>query len=127
MGFSRQALINARQSLVAGCHFIVNEILCTVLMSSFSFDFFQHYPWLGGKREFSEVMTPVSTRNSSRPSTCEGQSLDQLSEKDLAMIHGLREYLLKLVNETLTDLLDPARSGLLPFFSHFLIGSIVIK
>jgi hypothetical protein len=59
-------------------------------------------------------MTPISNRYSSRPNTCEtAQPLDHLSDRDLAMIHGLRENILKLVNETLTDLLDPARSPLL--------------
>lgn len=30
MGFSRHALINARESLVASCHYIVNEIMQAV-------------------------------------------------------------------------------------------------
>ena len=45
MGFSRQALINARQGLVAGCHFIVNEILCAVSnLSNIILLFFILYP-----------------------------------------------------------------------------------
>lgn len=84
---------------------------------------------MGGKREIPEVATPVSTRYSSRPTTCEGQQpVDELSDKDLAMIHGLREYMLKLVNETLTDLLDPARLVYSAFdLIVFMIGCIVIK
>lgn len=35
------------------------------------------------------------------------------------MIHGLREHILKLVNETLTDLLDPARCVSLQFLVSY--------
>lgn len=38
-----------------------------------------------------------------------GGSQDQLADSDLALIDSLRENILKQINETLTDLLDPAR------------------
>jgi hypothetical protein len=40
MGFNRHALINARESLVAGCHYIVNEIMQAVSRSLWIYDYF---------------------------------------------------------------------------------------
>ena len=44
---------------------------------------------------------------SSRPNS--SGNVDELTDLDLAMIDALRESILKQINETLTDLLDPAR------------------
>lgn len=91
MGRSKFALVIGRQALISCCHYIVDEVLAMV------------YPWFAVVPDEEEKPKAANRRSRHEPHPYDNLSVAHISIKEL----NLR--LRRLVHQSISDLIDPAR------------------
>jgi len=116
MGYQQAALKCCRQTLVSGCHYIVNDIICT------------HYSWLDEKnfdKNAKHIDSTKANKKGKKDKKHQKRKEDGIikmkdnnrntikvpdfNATDKKNIQAMRKGVLKSINMTLTELMDPAR------------------